>query len=106
MGRSDKKFCSDQCRNAFNNRNNSDINKVMRNINNVLRRNRRILHSLVPEEKRKIARSHLLQQGFDFNYFTHEFPTKKGDVYRFCYEMGYLLLDEEQLLLVRRKEEW
>ena len=43
VGRADKKFCNDQCRNNFNNKVNSDTNSVMRNINNVLRKNRRIM---------------------------------------------------------------
>ncbi|MBN2521295.1 MAG: hypothetical protein JXB17_12355, partial [Bacteroidales bacterium] len=47
-GRSDKKFCCDQCRNIFNNRLNSNLNNYMRNINNVLRKNRRILAELNP----------------------------------------------------------
>jgi hypothetical protein len=102
VGRSDKKFCSDQCRNAYNNRMNSDVTKVMRNINYVLRRNRRILHELLPENKRKVQRSLLLQRGFDFSYFTHEYRTKRGEIYRFCYELGYLLIDHDQMLLVRR----
>ncbi len=32
-GRADKKFCSDQCRSAFNNRLNSDATNFIRNIN-------------------------------------------------------------------------
>ena len=45
-GRSDKKFCSDYCRNAFNNDQNRDVNNYVRNINNILRKNRRILAEL------------------------------------------------------------
>jgi len=37
-GRADKKFCSDACRNAFNNKLNSDANSTVRNINNALRK--------------------------------------------------------------------
>jgi len=42
IGRADKKFCSDQCRSAFNNKLNSDHSQFMRNVNNILRKNRRI----------------------------------------------------------------
>ena len=31
LGRSDKKFCSDLCRNAYNNKANSDSNNFVRN---------------------------------------------------------------------------
>ena len=34
VGREDKKFCSDSCRNAYNNKINKDSTNYMRNINN------------------------------------------------------------------------
>jgi hypothetical protein len=34
----DKKFCSDGCRNAYNNKINKDSNNYMRNTNNKLRK--------------------------------------------------------------------
>ncbi len=45
-GRFDKKFCGDSCRNVYNNRVNGNVNNYVRNVNNVLRKNRRILDSL------------------------------------------------------------
>lgn len=102
VGRADQKFCSDQCRNAYNNRLNSDANKVVRNINNALRRNRRILGELNPQDKSKTTREKLLQRGFQFNYFTHLYQTKNGSTYYFCYELGYLPLDNDEVLIVRR----
>jgi len=41
MGRSDKKFCDDQCRNDYNNKLNSDEN-------NFMRKNRKILKAICP----------------------------------------------------------
>lgn len=102
-GRADQKFCSDQCRNAYNNRQNSDANNLVRNINNTLRRNRRILSEFSPKEKAKIDREKLVQKGFSFNYFTHQYETKNGAVYFFCYEMGYLPLNDDEVLIVRRE---
>lgn len=37
-GRIDKKFCSDYCRSTYNNRLNSDATKIVRNINNRLKK--------------------------------------------------------------------
>ncbi|HRZ33187.1 MAG TPA: DUF2116 family Zn-ribbon domain-containing protein, partial [Flavobacterium sp.] len=34
IGREDKKFCSDGCRNSYNNKINKDSTNLMRNINN------------------------------------------------------------------------
>ncbi len=103
LGRSDKRFCSDACRNAHNNRLNSDVNNFMRNINNVLRKNRRILSELCKEEKNKAMRDTLLQEGFDFNYFTHIYTTQKGTVYYYCYEYGYLPINEKYILIIKKE---
>ena len=104
-GRSDQKFCSDACRNTYNNRMNSDSTSLVRNINNALRRNRRILHSSFERKKTKITREVLLEKGFSFNYFTHIYTTKKGSTYYFCYEYGYLILDEGVYLIVKDLKE-
>lgn len=103
IGRSDKKFCSTACRNSFNNTQNRDANNLVRNINNRLRKNYRILESLNPIEKTKTTRSKLNQAGFDFNYFTSIYTTKAGTVYYFVYDQGYLPLDGDFFALVKRK---
>ncbi len=104
VGRSDKIFCSVECRTAYNNRLNRDANNFVRNINNILRKNRRILAELNPEGKTKIHRDKLLEKGFKFSYFTNLYRTRNGNVYHFCYDQGYLELDNGYLALVRRKE--
>ena len=103
-GRADKKFCSDQCRNNYNNQLNSDSNNYIRNVNNILRKNRRILSELNPEEKSKAHKNKLLEKGFNFSYFTNTYTTKKGATYYFCYEQGYLPLENDFYFLVMRKE--
>ncbi|MEQ9188268.1 MAG: hypothetical protein RLP15_11080 [Cryomorphaceae bacterium] len=104
FGRADKKFCCDHCRNAYNNRNNSDTSKLVRNINYALRKNRRILAELNESKMTKLGRSRLIMHGFSFQYFTHTYETQSGTVYFFCYEMGYLPLDEEAVLIVRQDQ--
>ena len=72
VGRADKKFCSDQCRNTYNNKLNSDASNTVRNINNILRKNRRILYDLNKQSgKTMVAKDILLSNGFNFTYFTH-----------------------------------
>lgn len=105
IGRADKKFCSDQCRNAYNNKRNSDTNNLMRNVNNALRKNRRILEDLIPDQKAVTSKDKLLEMGFHFGYFTHIYTTKKGTEYRFCYEYGYLDIGNNLYALVHRHKE-
>ncbi|MBI2967579.1 MAG: DUF2116 family Zn-ribbon domain-containing protein [Bacteroidetes bacterium] len=101
-GRIDKKFCSDQCRNNYNNRLNSDTTNLVRNVNNILRKNRRIIQELTPEEKATVHKTKLSDRGFNFSYFTNTYTTKKGTVYYFCYEYGYLPVGNDFYFLVRR----
>ena len=104
-GRADKKFCSDLCRNAFNNKLNSDSTNYIRNVNNILRKNRRILEELIPEETAKASKAKLIQKGFNFQYYTNTYTTKKATTYYFCYEFGYLPIENEYYFLVKRKEQ-
>ena len=103
-GRSDKKFCSDQCRNAYNNRQNRDQDNYMRKVNNILRKNRRILAELNPNGKSKTTRSILTEKGFHFQYVTNIYQTKQGKVYYFCYEQGFLPLPNGEVALVVKKD--
>ena len=104
-GRADKKFCNDLCRNNYNNQLNSNSYNLVRNINNILRKNRRVLEELNPLGKTKTTRDKLLVKGFDFDYFTSTYQTNAGALYIFCYEFGYLLLDDDEVLLVKNKKE-
>jgi hypothetical protein len=76
----------------------------MRNVNNILRKNRRILVELNPDGKNKVAREKLLSRGFDFKYFTSLYTTKDGSQYIYCYEQGYLPIENGHYLLVVKKE--
>lgn len=103
-GRADKKFCSDHCRNAYNNNLNKDCKNLVRNINNRLRKNYRILSSFpLKENKTKTTKNRLLDRGFDFGFITNIYTTKKGSVYYFVYDLGYLSLDNDFYMIVKRE---
>lgn len=106
-GRTDKKFCDDYCRNNYNNQLKAETNNLVRNINNALGKNRRILDGLLPsgEDMAKTTREKLLHKGFQFKYNTHVYTNKKGNTYFFCYDYGYLPLENDWYLIVKRKEE-
>jgi hypothetical protein len=104
IGRADKKFCSDQCRISYNNKLNSDETNYVRNVNNILRKNRRILIELNTTGKSRVHYDKLKDRGFDFNYFTGTYTTKEGAIYHYCYEQGYLNVDKNWYLLVVKKE--
>lgn len=105
-GRIDKKFCSDMCRNAFNNKVNSDTTNYVRNINNILRKNRRVLEETLGEaDKITVAKQKLMDKGFNFTYYTNPSVTSNNHTYLFCYEFGYLPLEQNRILIVKKKAE-
>jgi hypothetical protein len=79
---------------------------VVKTINHCLAKNRKVLETLLgKEEMSKTTKEKLLQEGFHFKYFTHCYTNKKGNVYYFCYEYGYLPLENNVYLVVKRKQE-
>ncbi len=102
-GRSDKKFCDDTCRNQFNNAKNLINSASIKWVNTILKRNRTILAALLGnEEMIKVSMERLRIQNFDFKYHTHLYTTQKGATYTFCYEYGYLILENDKILIVKR----
>ncbi len=102
-GRADKKFCDDQCRSNYNHRLKVNDHGFVNLVNNILKKNREILKIKNPSTKIKVKRDTLLSKGFDFNFYTSTYTTKKGNIYFFCYEYGYITLENEEFLLVKRE---
>ncbi len=103
-GRSDKKFCNDICRNSYNNKLNSDTTNYVRNINNILRKNRRVLEENLKGETTTISKQKLSDKGFNFKFYTNQIVTKNNHTYTYVYEFGYLPLEKEMILIVKKKE--
>ncbi len=108
-GRVDKKFCDDYCRNNYNNqlKAKSSHSNYVRNINNTLLKNRKILEAILPnsEETAKANKDKLQRLGFHFKYITHTYSTKNGKTYFYCYDYGYLPLENDWYLIVKKKED-
>jgi YHS domain-containing protein len=104
-GRADKKFCNDFCRAAFNNSQNTDGRESIKEINLILKHNRKLLKEKAANGNRKVKRETLLRNGFNFDFHTHLHTTENGETYFFCYEHGYLGLNNEEVLVVRQDEQ-
>ena len=88
--RVDKKFCSDQCLNAYNNKQKRTDNNYIRNVNNILRKNHRVLAGLLKGEKASAKKEKLLSLGFSFEYYINTYQTKYGRMYYYCCDIGYI----------------
>jgi hypothetical protein len=103
-GRADQKFCTDACRNAYNNRKLGDTTSYMRKINRILKRNHAILEELNQNGKATIHKNILLKEGFNFTYFTHSYKTRKGKDYYFIYDQGFSEIENSKYILVKRED--
>ena len=101
-GRADKKFCDDQCRSNYNNKLNNDGTAEMRNVNNILRKNRKILETVVHDDGRgRISKAKLTDAGFNFKYFTQLHTTLKGTTYKLCYDFGYMPVENDYYVVIK-----
>ncbi|WP_239495052.1 hypothetical protein [Pedobacter yulinensis] len=74
---------------------------IVKRIDCFLKKNREVLEKLNPTGKLVVNKSVLLRAGFNFQYHTHTYMTRRGQRYVFCYDQGYLGLESDQILLVR-----
>ena len=100
-GRADQKFCSDQCRSAYNNKQYLDSHSVINSINRILKKNYFILTALCSEGKMTASKSDLQRKGYRFDYFTYTSTTKSNRVNYFCYDQGYRENENNKITLVR-----
>lgn len=89
-GRPDKSFCTDLCRAKYHNRKKSADERCVRAVNLVLLRNRQALKDISIGNQSKLKKEMLLQQGFNFDFFT-QIKDLKGRTFKYCYEWGYYM---------------
>ena len=104
IGRVDKKFCNDQCRNSYHNKEKREDAAFARSVNSILRKNRNILKNYNPNGKAKVRKQDLLSSGFNFKYFTNIYTTKDNRIYYFVYEHGYVSIGNDYYALVINDE--
>jgi hypothetical protein len=76
-------------------------------IDKQLKKNRRLLMAYNKAGKATLRKKLLHDEGFNPKFFTHYWKNQKGQVYLFCYEYGFLSLEEngkEKYLLVTWQE--
>ncbi|WP_258104484.1 hypothetical protein [Marinoscillum sp. MHG1-6] len=93
-GRVDKRFCDDQCRSNYHNRNKRKSERVIAAVNRQIRKNRSILHRFCPNGKATVRKERLLDAGFSFQYFSSIYQQGKL-AYYFSYEYGFAPIVEQ-----------
>tara|TARA_R110002073_G_scaffold72537_1_gene177046 strand:+ start:2643 stop:3041 length:399 start_codon:yes stop_codon:yes gene_type:complete len=107
-GRSDKKFCDPYCKSAYHYKlSQESAPKFYNKVENQLKLNRKILKEFNRAGKATVRAAILIENGFNSNFFTHYWKNKKGDVYLFVYEYGFLRINEngrEKFVLISWQE--
>ncbi|MEH3115758.1 hypothetical protein [Pedobacter terrae] len=105
-GRSDKIFCSDQCRNRAR-RDQLKTEKwnaplFLNKIIDILQNNHKILKAQYGENREPSVVSEFLlrDHGFNFEFQTRILVTSKG-IYKFCFDYGWLELENGKILIVQ-----
>lgn len=98
-GRSDKKFCDSVCRNTYNNRSHSINSSYVRNVNSILKNNRKILKSFVEQGIQQVQLQLLQSVGFDFQHVTAVQRAQDQDLY-YCYELGYVKSENKESITI------
>lgn len=88
-GRSDKKFCDDQCRSTFNNKTYAQDLQSVRQVNSILLSNRRILKELSEDCGAAVGWSLLMSKGFNPVYCTGVKKSINAEPIFQCYEYSW-----------------
>jgi hypothetical protein len=103
-GRTDKRFCDNNCKSAYHNQNPDSNENYIKEINKQLRRNRSALRYACPQGKATVRKDFLEKLGMNFNYNTHSWSSQNGSTYQFCYDYGYAQVDDPLKVLIIQKQ--
>lgn len=105
-GRSDKKFCDPSCKSAYHNQKPKSDEAYIRAINKQLRKNRSAMRTACPLGKATIRKSFLIKLGMEFSHYTHHWKSPRGNTYTFCYDYGYLQIQDPDKVLIIQKQDY
>lgn len=89
-GRQDKKFCSVDCKNRYNNKKNCDVRSIHSRIRGILDKNYKVLDKLVKLNVTAMDLGDIVQWGFNPEYATSFRKVRRHNEYR-CFEIKYYI---------------
>jgi predicted nucleic acid-binding Zn ribbon protein len=97
IGRTDKKYCSDQCRYIANNKIKQKHEQPLLEVNSRLRKNRSILKNLCPEGRAIVRKDILDTMEYDYNLFSSIYVNPKRQIYYICYDYAFTPIVEHEV---------
>lgn len=102
-GRTDKKYCNLNCKNAYNLALRRNTRNEVAEIDGYLHRNREILATLMGESKKEMFDRVLLNRAkFRWEYMTGIYKNKQGKWYHLIYDYAWMEFSDQQILVVRK----
>ena len=97
-GRKGKKYCDNYCKSDFYyKKHKSEPDTLFKRVEKQIKLNRKFLAHFNTAGKSNIRKTKLIDEGFNPHFFTHYWKNKKGDVYFFCFDFGFLEVKERNL---------
>jgi hypothetical protein len=104
VGRTDKKFCSTVCKNAFNSAQRSKTQSITHEVDKYLHRNRVILSLLMGKSKKEMFdKLILVRAGFKFEYMTGIYFNKENKMYRLVYDYAWMDFSDQKVLIIQKQ---
>lgn len=94
-GRKDKIYCSANCKSAAQYESRLVKEKFFLDVDKQLKTNRKILKRHNQAGFSTLRREKLMEEGFNPRFFTHYWKNQKGQVYLFCYDFGFLEIEQQ-----------
>ena len=91
-GRSDKQFCSDDCRSSYHNRDYNTDTVATSTVNRILRYNRRLLARLYRAGVRSLSLADERLMGYNLRYYTSVDRYMLRPPKYHCYEFSYSIV--------------
>ncbi len=103
FGRSDKIFCSTQCKSVYHIKLNKATSIATLQIDKILHRNRSSLLEILGKTTKslKINREFLDAKKFNFDYFTHYHINSQNKMVHFVYDFSWMIFSDQEILIKR-----
>ncbi len=108
LGRSDRKYCSEACRVASNNRKYRENTILIKKVNRILIKNHRILDEISKQNKGICTFKLLVEKGFNFDYITSldyniNYKREKSNPFIVgCYDLYYKINKDDTISIIDR----
>jgi predicted nucleic acid-binding Zn ribbon protein len=94
-GRKDKIYCSESCKSSQQYEKRTASDSFFFRVERQLKNNRKILKRYNLTGYTTLRKEVLIEEGFNPHFFTHYWKNNKGQVYLFCFDYGFMEIEQQ-----------